>query len=266
MAIPSPAASSASASVEWSYAYPELLPGKLIKRYKRFLADIQLDTGDRITAHCPNTGPMTGVCHIGNPVMVSRSNNPKRKLDYTWELISVPDARNPQKFVWTSINTALPNRVMQSALEHRLFPELGSYETIKPEVRYGTDNKSRIDFLLTGTPDNKPIYVEVKNTTWATGLRARFPDTVTTRGQKHLRELTSLIPNARSVMVYFISREDCKEFSPGDGSDPLYGQLLREAKNQGVEILPLRFQMTPDCIRYRGKAVLVLEDMQPANP
>ncbi|MEL6262183.1 MAG: DNA/RNA nuclease SfsA [Cyanobacteria bacterium J06626_6] len=259
--VPSSVAPRVPASTEWFYRYPELLQGKLIKRYKRFLADIELDTGDRITAHCPNTGPMTGVCHIGSPVMVSRSTNPKRKLKYTWELIAVPDARDPRKLIWVSINTALPNRVMQSALERRLFSELGNYETIKPEVPYGTNNKSRIDFLLTGTPNNKPIYVEVKNTTWATGTRALFPDTVTTRGQKHLRELVNLIPDARSVMVYFISREDCNEFSPGDGSDPLYGDLLRQAKDQGVEILPLRFQIAPDGIRYQGKVTLVLEDI-----
>ncbi|MEL6492842.1 MAG: DNA/RNA nuclease SfsA [Cyanobacteria bacterium J06621_3] len=240
---------------DWSYPYPELLPGRLLKRYKRFLADIELDTGETITAHCPNTGPMTGVSAIDSRVMVSRSNNPKRKLAYTWELIEVHD-NGP---VWTGINTAIPNRVIRSALESRLFPSLGQYDTIKPEVRYGTDNKSRIDFLLTGTPDNRPIYIEVKNTTLAEGHRALFPDTVTTRGQKHLRELTDLIPAARAVMLYFISREDCEEFSPGDGPDPLYGQLLRIAKQKGVEILPCRFQMTPEAIRYRGLATLCLD-------
>jgi len=241
-------------SSEWSYPYPELLAGRLLKRYKRFMADIELDTGETITAHCPNTGPMTGVCHIGNRVMVSRSNNPKRKLAYTWELIEVHD-NGP---VWVGVNTALPNRVMRSALESHLFPTLGTYETIKPEVVYGADKKSRIDFLLTGTPDNRPIYLEVKNATWTDGRTALFPDTVTTRGQKHLRELTALIPIARSVMVYFINRGDCDKFSPGDGSDPLYGELLRKAVDAGVEILPCRFEIEPDGIRYQGLAELCL--------
>lgn len=252
---------------DWSYPYPDLLPGKLLKRYKRFLADIELDSGETITAHCPNTGPMTGVCHIGNRVMVSRSTNPKRKLAFTWELIEVKienmntENVNTEKtsgHVWTGINTALPNRVMKSALTHRLFPELGTYETIKPEVPYGTDKKSRIDFLLTGTPDERPIYVEVKNTTWTHGTRAIFPDTVTTRGQKHLRELTHLVPNARAVMVYFINRGDCDEFSPGDEADPTYGKLLREASNAGVEILPYRFQIEPEAIRFLGLAKTVI--------
>ena len=108
-------------SAEWSYPHPDLLPGRLLKRYKRFLADIELDTGETITAHCPNTGPMTGVSAIDSPVMVSRSNNPKRKLAYTWELIEVHD-NGP---VWTGINTAIPNRAIRSALESCLFPSPG---------------------------------------------------------------------------------------------------------------------------------------------
>ncbi|NJM97318.1 MAG: DNA/RNA nuclease SfsA [Phormidesmis sp. RL_2_1] len=242
----------------WFYPYPELLPGKLLKRYKRFLADIVLETGEIITAHCPNTGPMTGVCHPGNRVMVSRSTNPKRKLGYTWELIEVPSQRDPSQFVWTGVNTALPNLVMKSALEHHLFPALGTYTHIQSEVPYGAERKSRIDFLLTGTPDDRPIYLEVKNTTWARGSQAIFPDTVTTRGQKHLRELTNLLPQARSVMVYFINRGDCDEFSPGDEADPVYGKLLRKAIKTGVDILPCRFQIDPEQINYLGLAHVVL--------
>ena len=245
---------STSTTAAWSYPYPDLLPGRLLKRYKRFMADIELETGETITAHCPNTGPMTGVCQVGNRVMVSRSNNPKRKLAYTWELIEVHD-NGP---VWAGVNTALPNRVMRSALESHLFPELGPYTTVKPEVPYGTDKKSRIDFLLTGTPDDCPIYLEVKNTTWVQGRRALFPDTVTTRGQKHLRELTALIPAARAVRVYFINRGDCNTFSPGDGSDPLYGELLRKAVKKGVEVLPCCFEVTPNSIQYTGLAELRL--------
>ena len=245
---------STSTTAAWSYPYPDLLPGRLLKRYKRFMADIELETGETITAHCPNTGPMTGVCQVGNRVMVSRSNNPKRKLAYTWELIEVHD-NGP---VWAGVNTALPNRVMRSALESHLFPELGPYTTVKPEVPYGTDKKSRIDFLLTGTPDDRPIYLEVKNTTWVQGRRALFPDTVTTRGQKHLRELTALIPAARAVMVYFINRGDCNTFSPGDGSAPLYGELLRKAVKKGVEVLPCCFEVTPNSIQYTGLAELRL--------
>lgn len=241
----------------WSYPLPALLPGTLVRRYKRFLADIELASGEIITAHCPNTGPMTGVCPIGNPVMVSHSPNPKRKLAYTWELVAVESAI-ASEVIWVGVNTALPNRVMRSVLEHRLLDSLGTYETIQSEVRYGTDRKSRIDFLLTGTPDKRPVYVEVKNTTWAKGSRALFPDTVTTRGQKHLRELSAVVPEARAVMLYFISRGDCEEFSPGDDADPLYGQLLREAMSLGVEVLPCRFTISPQQIQFLGLAEVML--------
>ncbi|WP_204141139.1 DNA/RNA nuclease SfsA [Halomicronema sp. CCY15110] len=238
-------------TLNWSYSFPPLYSGKLLKRYKRFLADIELDSGEVITAHCPNTGPMTGVCHVGGRVMVSRSDNPKRKLAYTWELTEVHD----NEPTWVGTNTALPNRVIKSALEARLFPELGDYGKVRSEVKYGTDGKSRIDFLLESEGD-RSIYVEVKNTTWAKQTLALFPDTVTTRGQKHLREMTQLLPSARSVMLYFINRGDCTEFAPGDDADPEYGQLLRQAQTAGLEILPCRFEITPEKIQYLGLAKL----------
>jgi sugar fermentation stimulation protein A len=238
---------------DFLYTYPPLDRGTLVKRYKRFFADIELDSGEIITAHCPNTGPMTGVCQIGNPVQVSKSANPNRKLAYTWEMIEVNDMGTP---IWVGVNTALPNPVIKLALEDRLFPELGIYSDIRSEVPYGQEN-SRIDFRLQGE-DDRPIYIEVKNTTWTDKNRAIFPDTVTTRGQKHIRELLALVPSARTVMLYFINRGDCDQFSPGDSADPAYGQLLRTAINQGVEVLPCRFAVTPVGIRYLGLAELVL--------
>ncbi|MEO1401727.1 MAG: DNA/RNA nuclease SfsA [Cyanobacteria bacterium J06635_1] len=237
----------------WSYPLPPLQKGRLLKRYKRFLADIELETGEVITAHCPNTGPMTGVCHINGQVMVSQSDNPKRKLAYTWELAEVGETQP----VWAGVNTALPNRVIRAALAAQVFPQLEDYPSIRPEVPYGEDRKSRIDFLLTSETD-PPCYVEVKNTTWAKADCALFPDTVTTRGQKHLRELMVLPPQARAVMLYFINRGDCPSFAPGDEADPTYGQLLRQAVKQGVEILPCRFQVTPTEVRYLGQAEIQL--------
>ncbi|MEL6764146.1 MAG: DNA/RNA nuclease SfsA [Cyanobacteria bacterium J06607_6] len=244
----------------WFYPYPELLEGRLVKRYKRFFADIELANDRLITAHCPNTGPMTGVCHVGGRVMVSPSNNPKRKLAYTWELADVGPATMAGEAdappVWAGVNTALPNRVIRSVLEAHLLPELGDYAKIQAEVVYGCDRKSRIDFFL---PDaDPPIYIEVKNTTWSDGPLALFPDTVTTRGQKHLRELTALRPEARAVMLYFINRGDCDRFSPGDAADPTYGQLLRDAVAAGVEVLPCRFDISPAGIAYQGLAQVVL--------
>lgn len=230
------------------HTFPPLLEGILIKRYKRFMADIELASGEIITAHCPNTGPMTGVCHVGGRVMVSKSDNPKRKLAYTWELAEVQD----NEPTWAGVNTALPNRVVQAALEQQVFEALAEYDTIKREVPYG--EKSRIDFLLTTT--ERPIYVEVKNSTWAQETLCLFPDTVTTRGQKHLRELTALVPEARAVMLYFINRGDCDRFAPGDTADPTYGQLLRAAISAGVEVLPCRFDISPTGINYIGLAQL----------
>ena len=221
----------------------------MLNRYKRFMADIELASGETITAHCPNTGPMTGVCHIGGRVMVSRSDNPKRKLAYTWELAEVND-NGP---TWAGVNTALPNRVIQVALTERLFEQLGAYDTVRREVPYGTN--SRIDFLLTA---ERPIYLEVKNSTWAQGSLCLFPDTVTTRGQKHLRELTALTPAARAVMLYFINRGDCDRFAPGDSADPKYGELLRNAIAAGVDVLPCRFNISPAGIQYIGLAQLDL--------
>ena len=232
------------------HTFPPLLEGTLLKRYKRFMADIELTSGEIITAHCPNTGPMTGVCHVGGRVMVSRSDNPKRKLAYTWELAEVND-NGP---TWAGVNTALPNRVIQTALDARVFEQLGTYATVKREVPYG--EKSRIDFLL--TTDDRPIYIEVKNSTWAQERLCLFPDTVTTRGQKHLQELTALLPDARAVMLYFINRGDCDQFSPGDSADPKYGQLLRAAIAAGVEVLPCRFDISPVGINYLGLAKLAI--------
>jgi sugar fermentation stimulation protein A len=146
-------------------------------------------------------------------------------------------------------------------LEQRLFPELASsYSEIRGEVPYGKELKSRVDFLLTSallesTEDfDRPIYLEVKSVTLAQGNVALFPDTVTTRGQKHLRELMALLPQARAVMLYFINRGDCTHFAPCDRADPVYGQLLREAVERGVEVLPCRFEITPQEIRYLGLA------------
>lgn len=238
---------------EWLYALPKLYPGKLLKRYKRFLADIELETGETITAHCPNTGPMTGVCHIGGRVMVSHNPSPKRKLAYTWELSEVNDTTP----TWVGTNTLLPNRVIKSALAAHVIPEVGSYCEVRSEVKYGEGGKSRIDFLLTDESD-RPTYIEVKNTTWAKETLALFPDTVTTRGQKHLRELTAVVPEARAVMLYFINRGDCTTFAPGDEADPTYGELLRVAISQGVEVLPCRFDIGPSAIRYLGLADLAL--------
>ncbi len=258
--------------MDYLYRYPPLYPGILLKRYKRFFADVELADGEVVTAHCPNTGPMTGVCTPGSLVQLSYSDRPNRKLSYTWEMIQVHDNQP----TWVGINTILPNRITKLALEKYLFPELGKYDYILTEITYGQDKKSRVDFLLCESIENKntvlsgdslarkrellltqsthQIYLEVKNTTLAQDKLALFPDTETTRGQKHLRELMALPPRHRAVMLYFINRGDCTGFSPGDVADPIYGKLLRDAINVGLEILPCRFETTPEGVRYLGLA------------
>jgi sugar fermentation stimulation protein A len=231
------------------YTYPPLQSGKLVQRYKRFFADIQLDSGELVTAHCPNTGPMLGVCEIGSPVQVSYSSDPKRKLAYTWEMIYVNDT-------WVGVNTMMPNKLIKLALEQKMLPELGNYSEIKKEVKYGQDGRSRIDFVLVGA--EKLIYVEVKNTTYVVDDVALFPDTATTRGQKHLQELIDIMPEAQGVMLYLINRDDMTKFAPGDAKDPIYGELLRQAVAKGLLVLPCRFQVTPIGITYLGMAELRL--------
>lgn len=236
------------------YKYPPLKSGILLKRYKRFLADIQLDTGEEITAHCANTGPMIGVCEVGSRVQVSQSDNPKRKLAYTWEMIELGETQK----VWVGINTGLPNKIVKIALENNLILELaGQYNTVKSEVKFGQDQKSRIDFVLTGNENQKPIYLEVKNTTLTEDNIALFPDTETTRGQKHLRELIAIAHNVIPVMLYFINRSDCKLFTPGRKFDPKYGKLFDKAREKGVKILPCRFDVSPEGVKYLGLAEIL---------
>lgn len=240
------------------HTYPPLIKGKLVKRYKRFFADIELDSGEIITAHCANTGPMTGVCELGSPVCVSYDPNPKRKLQYNWEMIMVDR-------VWVGIHTGLPNKVIHHMLKQHLLPELEPFTTVQPEVAYGQE-KSRIDFVLTQASAQQgcektitKTFVEVKNTTWCDGNLALFPDTVTTRGQKHLRELMSIIgDDTKAVLIYFINRGDCDRFASGDRADPEYGKLFAAAIAAGVQILPCRFHVTPQGIEYLGLAELVV--------
>ena len=235
-------------------SFEALQEGVLIKRYKRFLADVELSSGEVITAHCANTGPMTGVLLPGQRVRLRYAPSPKRKLAWTWEQAEVPGA--DQKPCWVGINTALPNRLIRTTVEAGcLEAQLGPIAGIRAEVAYGENKRSRIDLLLTpadSNPDQRPIYLEVKNTTWTDGTTALFPDTVTERGQKHLVELMGVLPEARAVLVPCLSRPDVTKFAPGDSADPRYGELFREALKAGVEVLPCCFRFLPDRILWEG--------------
>ena len=235
-----------------------LREGVLLKRYKRFLADVELDDGEVVTAHCPNTGPMTGVLHPGGRVRLRHAPSPTRKLAWTWEQAEVPGADGQP--IWVGINTALPNRLVRATIEAGLLePWLGPIAAIKAEVAYGLNRRSRIDLLLSppaDAPDPRPVYVEVKNTTWTAGDLALFPDTVTERGQKHLEELMGVLPEARAVLVPCLSRSDVSRFAPGDSADPRYGELFRQALAAGVEVLPCVYDFSDEAVCWRGLAAV----------
>ena len=234
--------------------FDPLIEGILIKRYKRFLVDIQLGNGEVVTAHCANTGPMKGLLSEGAKVRISISSSPNRKLPYTWEQVCVLGANNEE--VWVGINTLFANKLMKRVIEKNLLNEIiGEIDKIKSEVPYGKDKKSRIDFFITpksSNPDNRDIYLEVKNTTWMRGNVALFPDTVTKRGQKHLLELKELIPESKSVLVFCITRKDANFFASGDDADPIYGNLFREALTAGMISIPCSFEFHKDHVTWKG--------------
>lgn len=222
--------------------WPTLFKGRLIKRYKRFLADVKLDSGETVTAHCSNSGRMTGCNQPGQPVYLSYHDNPKRKLKYTWEMIEMPTSM-------VGVNTLVPNRLVAKALGSGQVPELAGYDRVATEVR--VNSSSRLDLKLTGhgLPD---VYVEVKNCTLVVDGCARFPDAPTTRGQKHLNELARLKADGlRAVIFFLVQRTDALRFSPADDIDPVYGKILREVAKKGVEIITYDVEITIDGICLR---------------
>ncbi len=215
--------------LEEKYIYwPTLIKGTLIKRYKRFLADIKLDSGEVITAHCANSGSMKDCSLPGQPVYVSHHDNPKRKLKYTWELIEMPDSL-------VGVNTFWPNKLVSQAITSGAVEELRGYQSLSQEVKVG--DHSRLDILLSDS-QSQLCYIEVKNCTMVNNGIAAFPDAITTRGHKHLVELQNLIGSSvRCVMFYLIQRMDAKLFRPADEIDQEYGKELRKANEKGIEIL-----------------------------
>jgi sugar fermentation stimulation protein A len=225
-------------------AWPPLIPGILIKRYKRFMADITLTSGRTVTAHCPNSGSMQACCEPGRPVYMSFHDHPRRKLKYTWELIEMPASI-------VGINTQVPNRLVAKSIEAGLVPDLNGYDSISREIK--TSKKTRLDILLNKGEKNR-CYVEIKNCTLVEDGVARFPDAATSRGLKHLVELKSLISEGfRGVIFYVIQRMDAITFQPADHIDPAYGKELRRALEHGVEILVYDTQIDLETIRLNRK-------------
>lgn len=218
-----------------------LLEGTLIKRYKRFMADIHLDSGEEITAHCPNSGAMLGIKDPGMRVWVSRANNPNRKLKYTWELVQEGDTL-------VGANTGHPNALVEQAIHNGVIKELQGYEHLKREVKYGQN--SRIDILL-GNPG--VCYVEVKNVHLKREHTAFFPDSVTARGAKHMQELSDMVDAGhRAVIIYVVQREDCQDFQVAGDIDPTYAEACRKAFEKGVEPYVYACDMTLDSITIKN--------------
>ena len=230
-----------------------LTPARLIRRYKRFLADVELDDGRSLTAHCPNPGSMLGLAEPGMTVWLSRSDNPKRKHPYSWELVELDGgAGNADGPIHVGINTGHPNGLVAEAIADGRIAELAGLGPLRREVRYGRN--SRIDILIE-PEDGPPCYVEVKNVHLLRkpGL-AEFPDSVTSRGAKHLEELGDMVESgARAVGVYLVQRPDCDRFALADDIDPAYAAAFARALDRGVEALCYACRVSPEAIEVERR-------------
>jgi sugar fermentation stimulation protein A len=224
-----------------------LQPATLLRRYKRFLADVELADGRQLTVHCPNTGSMLGCSAPGLPAMISRSDNPKRKYPHTLEMVMVDGG-------WVGINTSRTNRLVREALENSIFPELLLFDEIRAEVKSGD---SRLDFLLTGQEGE--TYIEVKNCTLARQGVAMFPDAVTTRGSKHLKELMRRHKEGhRAAIIFCVQMSNVSGFAPATDIDPIYAVNLAAAVSEGVLALACLAMVSPEGIFVNGRLVVTI--------
>ncbi len=224
------------------YRWPPLLAGRLVRRYKRFLADVELADGGTVTAHCPNSGSMLACAQPGRPVYLSRHDDPRRKLKYTWQLIDMPTSL-------VGVNTQVPNRLVQLGVGGGRVPELSGYGHLKREVKTG--RHTRLDMVLEQA-GRRTCFVEVKNCTLVTDGEACFPDAVTSRGLKHLQELQRLTAEGfRAVIFFLVQRMDARIFHPADHIDAAYGRELRRAVENGVQILAYDVAIDFETIRIR---------------
>lgn len=230
---------------------PALQPATLVQRYKRFLADVVTPEGVALTLHCPNTGAMTGCATPGDTVWYSTSPNIKRKYPHTWEITQTAGGE------YICVNTLRANQLVKEAISLDLIPELRGYNSLKTEVKYGAEN-SRIDFLLQAE-DQPECYIEVKSVTLADRDNGYFPDAVTLRGQKHLRELISVAAaGKRAVLLFAVLHSAIGRFSPARHIDLKYAQLLNEAQKQGVEVLAYKAELSADNMTLRSSLPIVL--------
>lgn len=213
------------------------IEGRLVRRYKRFLADVKGPDGKVLVAHCPNTGSLKGCLEEGARVVLRDSQDAKRKLRYTLQSIEVNGS-------WVNVDTGLPNALVTEAIQEGLIKDLAGYDSVRREVKYG--KSSRIDILLERDGGER-CYVEVKSTTLVEGTQARFPDAVTKRGLKHLMELRDMVREGHRAVIFFcVSRSDVTTFAPADDIDPAYGKALREVVAQGVDAMAWSTHVEPD--------------------
>lgn len=218
--------------------------GRLLCRYKRFFADVLTEDGREMVVHCPNPGRMTGLLRAGAAVRCSTSSRPKRKLRNTLEMIRVGS-------IWVGVHTLRANQLAEYILREGSIPSLSGYADIKREVNVGKG--TRLDFYLTGNQkDPRPAYLEVKSVTLARGREAIFPDSITTRGRRHVETLGEIIQSGmRSVLLFIVQRSDCLQFSTADDIDFEYGEALRHAVDLGVEVIACRASVGPSAIRFQ---------------
>lgn len=217
--------------------------GRLRARYKRFFVDVDLDTGETITAHCPNPGKMLGLLDSGTLALVTHVGDLRKKLQYRLEALQ-------ERGTWVGVNTQWPNRLIHKVIEAGVLPELAGYASIKPEVKYGRN--SRIDLLASRHPALPDAYIEVKNVhlSRTMGL-AEFPDCVTERGAKHLYELIDMVGDGyRAVVVFCIQRNDCERFTLARDCDPGFAKAFDAARAAGVEFLAVAFEFSPHGLRF----------------
>ncbi|RJX20018.1 MAG: DNA/RNA nuclease SfsA [Desulfobulbus sp.] len=220
--------------------------GILLRRYKRFLADVRLEDGTLLTVHCPNSGSMLGCSTPGSTVCISRSENPRRKYPWTLEMVR-------ENNTWIGVNTARTNILVREALENRTIVEFGDIDEIVPEIR--VSERSRLDFLLRTADRN--IYMEVKNCSLAMDGVAMFPDAVTARGTRHLQELERLLAAGHeAALIFCVQRMDAERFAPAAGIDPIYARTLARVHDQGLTVLACRATVGPQEIRIIGKIPL----------
>lgn len=239
---------------------PPLEEARLIQRYKRFLADIETPSGEMLTIHCPNTGSMFNCMMPGGRVWFSRSNDPKRKLPGTWEISETPQGR------FACVNTGRANKLVEEALLAGVITELNGFTAIKREVAYGQEN-SRVDFRLDYPLG--PLFLEVKSVTlgFDDSNVAAFPDAVTQRGAKHLRELATLArEGVRAVLLYCVNLTGVEGVRPAEEIDAAYAAALREAVAAGVEVLAYGVQLTPDEVRIDRRLQIHLHDLNHPVP